>query len=372
MKNIIFKIFLPWLILLLIIGYASETFSHWDGIKTCAYRLYPPYYRWDSSWYSGIAQKGYTSYSTEKNSTAAFWPLYPATINLFYQITKIRPPKIAFILSIFYSLLTIIMLYRLLKLDYAEKKCFQIILVFLLFPSSFFLISVYPESLFVFLALVSFYFGRKKTWFLAGVTSALLALTKPYGVLIMPALFMEYLESIDWKWKNLLQKKSWLWLFLPIISVLSFAYYNYIHFGEPFAFAIAQKTWGRNFGNPFISLYTEAKYYLYTNILHIFSGANIEYLIYLFSFFFSLWAFAISWKTIRKSYMIFVALVLLLALYSGTLTSWYRYMILTFPILFEPALFLLKRKNLNYFYLSISLILLIIISSLFVRCYPVV
>ncbi len=372
MKNIILKLFLPWLILLLLIGYFSQNFSHWDGIKNCYYKKYPPYFRWDSSWYTGIAQKGYTSFSAEKNSTAAFWPLYPATINFFYHTFNIRPPKMAFLLSICYAFLATILIYHLARLDYDKKESFQIILVFLSFPSSYYLITVYPESLFVLLAAVSLYLGRKKFWFLAGVASALLAFTKPYGALIMPVLFVEYLENINWQWNRALHKFDWLPLCFPAISVLIFIYYNYIHFNEPFAFAIAQRTWGRSFGNPVIALFDEAKYYLFTNGSHIFSGGNIEYLIYLFSFFFSILAFIISWKTVRKSYLLFTGMILLLALYSGTLTSWYRYMLLTFPILFGPALYLMKNKRLNYFYLAISLILLIIISSLFVRCYPVV
>ena len=40
--------------------------------------------------------------------------------------------------------------------------------------------------------------------------------------------------------------------------------------------------------------------------------------------------------------------MLLLALYSGTLTSWYRYMFMTFPLFVGPAIYLSENGNLRF------------------------
>jgi Gpi18-like mannosyltransferase len=100
--------------------------------------------------------------------------------------------KNSFLLSIIYSFLATLVIYRLMRLDYSEKVSLYIVLVFLFWPASYYMIAVYPESLFILLAALSFYFGRRKRWFWAGIVSALLALTKPYGALMMPVLFLKY------------------------------------------------------------------------------------------------------------------------------------------------------------------------------------
>ena len=64
-------------------------------------------------------------------------------------------------------------------------------------------------------------------------------------------------------------------------------------------------------------------------------------------------------------------LILAAALTSGTLTSWSRYMLLGFPILFGPAVWLAEKKYLKYAWLAVSLVFLLFIANLFVRCYPV-
>jgi len=201
----ILGIFLIWLFLLLIVGYASQHFSKWPGLKSCGNKFDPPYYRWDSGWYTEISQKGY-SYSPDKGSSVAFWPLYPLAIRAAHKITGSRPGKIAFDLSIIFSFLATIVIYKLARLDWPEYTSRYIILFILFWPASYFLIAVYPESLFVFLAALSLYLGRKQKWLLAGIAAGLLALTKPYGIFMAPALLAEYFMASGKEWKIFFKK----------------------------------------------------------------------------------------------------------------------------------------------------------------------
>jgi len=367
--KIIFGIFLVWLVLLLAVGQFSQSFSKWPGLKSCGNKFDPAFYRWDSGWYTEISQRGY-SFSPDRQSSIAFWPLYPLAIRAAHELTNLRPGKVAYDLSIIFAFLAMLVIYRLARLDYSEKTSRYIYFFILFWPASYFLIAVYPESLFVFLAALSLYLGRKEKWLWAGIVAALLALTKPYGVFMAPTLIAEYFVVRGKNWKIFFRKWDWLPLLLPFASVVSFAYYNYQKFGNAFAYLQTEKNWGRGYGNFAVSLIREAREFMVppTKLL---DGSHAQYVIYLISFFFSIWALYVSWKKVRRTYLIFPLLILAAAFTSGTLTSWSRYMLLGFPILFGPAVWLAEKKYLKYAYLSVSLAFLLFIASLFVRCYPV-
>jgi hypothetical protein len=269
---------------------------------------------------------------------------------------------------VIFSFLAVLYLYRLVRNDYPEKKSLAVVMVFIFFPPAYFLLSGYPDSLFALLAILSLYFARRKEWGKAGIAAGFLAITKPYGIFMFPVLLVEYLWDHAWEIRVFLKKFDWLPLILPLISFGGFVLFNYFKFGNPLAFLEAQQTWGRSLANPFAALVGEAKHYLFD--VHIFNGSNFPYLIYLVSFVFSIVAFTLSWKRVRKSYLLFPALLLLSALLTGTLTSWGRYMLLGFPILLGPAVYFSERKKLFIAYMAASVLVMVISASFFVRCFP--
>lgn len=368
------KIFLAWLGLLFFVGFMSLSLSHY-GAKTCTTKNQLPYYRWDSFWYTSIARHGY-SFSTEKNSSIAFFPLYPIAIKATNFVTTFKEDKISLGLNVFFSLLIVIFLYRLARLDYSEKISRNIALAVLFFPPAYFFISGYPEALFVLLGVLSLYFGRKEKWFVAGIFSALLAITKPYGIFMMPTLFCLYVESnshacrqTGWNWKIFFKKTSWLPLLLPLVTFGGFVLFNYLKFSNALAFLATQQTWGRSLGNPLAALIAEAKFYLFDN--KILTGSNFPYVIYLASLVFSIFALILSWKLVKRSYLVFPILLLASAFLTGTLTSWDRYMLLGFPILMGPAVYFSKKKHRFWAYLAFSAFAMLVMASFFVRCFPV-
>ncbi len=368
MKKSLIIIFCLWFLALMATGIISSKFSTYDdGGKVCAVKKQLPFYRWDSFWYTSISRHGY-SFSLEKNSSIAFFPLYPATIKFAHAVSTIREDNASLLLNILFSALIIFFLYRLARLDYSEDISRNIVLVWLLFPPAYFLLSGYPEALFVFLAVLSFYFARKKAWFWAGATAGLLAITKPYGVFMLPAILIEYLESNEWDWRIFFRKFTWLPLLFPLITFGGFVLFNFLKFGNALAFLSAQHTWGRTLGSPLSALFGEFKFYLIDN--PIMTGSNFPYLIYLSSFLFSLFAFALCWKKIRSSYLVFSTMLLLSAFLTGTLTSWGRYMFLAFPILMGPAIYFSQKKWLLWSYLIFSSLILLFSASFFARCYP--
>lgn len=363
----LFLIFLLWLALLLGVGYYSKGLPT-NPVHACSVRNQYPFYRWDSFWYTSIARHGY-SFSTEKNSSIAFFPLYPLVIHVTGSITHVHEDTVSLMLNVLFVALSVFFLYRLTALDFDDGTSRLVILVWLFFPPAYFLLSGYPEALFILLSILSLYTARKKEWLLAGIFSALLALTKPYGILMVPALFIEYAESMDWQWRSALRSVRWAPLLLPVFTFGAFVVFNAISFGHPLAFFEAQQTWGRTLHGPLAALGKEASGNLFSG--NLLSGQHFPYLVYLSSLFFGIGAALLAWKSVRKSYLAFSFLLLLAALLTGTLTSFGRYMLLGFPILMGPAVFLAHRKKWILPYLILSGGLLLLLASLFVRCYPI-
>lgn len=368
MKKTLVIIFCLWFLALMATGVVSSKFSTYNaGGKVCLVKKQLPFYRWDSFWYTSISRHGY-SYSAEKNSSVAFFPAYPAAIKLVHAVSGAKEDQISFILNILFSALSVFFLYRLARLDYSDAISRNIVLVWLLFPPAYFLLSGYPEAMFVLLAVLSFYFARKKAWLWAGIVAGILAVTKPYGIFMLTALLVEYWEDNNWNWRIFYRKFTWLPLLFPLVTFGGFVLFNFLKFGDALAFLHAQHTWGRTLGNPIFALFSEFKFYLIDN--SIMTGSNFPYLIYLVSFIFSIFAFALSWKKIRNSYLVFSTLLLLSAFLTGTLTSWGRYIFLGFPILMGPAIYLSKKRWLLIVYLILSAALLLFSASFFARCYP--
>lgn len=366
MKKIVL-LFCVWLTLLLVVGFLSRGMETYQDRK-CDARKSSPYMRWDSWWYQTIARKGY-SFSEEKNSSIAFFPLFPGILKAAHSALPVDYSYMALSLNIMFTVLAVWLLYKLARLDFSQRESFAIMAVWLFFPVTYFFLTSYPDALFSLLVVGSFYFARKKRWAWAGAASALLAITKPYGLVMMPVLLIEYLLTQQWDWKVLLKKKDWIALLLPGISFGGFVIFNYLKFGNPLAFLATQKTWGRSYGNPLAVLAQE----FHDNIIvgPIFSGTHLPYLGYLASFLAFLWAIWYSWGKVRKTYVLFSALVLLSAFMSGTLTSWGRYSLLTVVIFMAPGALLVKNKYIFYAYLACSGIILLAMANLFVRCFPV-
>ncbi|MEI7620895.1 MAG: glycosyltransferase family 39 protein, partial [Candidatus Moraniibacteriota bacterium] len=273
MPKALLKIFLLWLGLLLVVGMASTHFSVYRQ-GTCNVKNQLPYYRWDSFWYTSIARHGYT-FSETKNSSIAFFPFYPMVIKAGYEITHLRQDWLSFGMNIFFAAGLAWLLYRLVRFDYDEKISLAIVAVILFFPSSYFFLAGYPDVLFVLLVAMSLYLARQQKWAWAGLAAGLLAITKPYGIFMVPVLLLEYLQDNHWDWKVFYKKFDWLALLLPLVSFGGFLGFNFWKFGSPIAFLKTQQTWGRSLANPLAALWQEAQHYLLGG--QLFSGSNFPY-----------------------------------------------------------------------------------------------
>src|SRR5215831_14552461 len=112
--------------------------------------------RWDAYWYLAIARDGYEASGTD----AAFFPGYPVLIHIVDAATPIGTVGAALLVSNAAFLGSLIVLYALTRLEYSEAVARKTVVLLAVFPSSFFFLAPYSESVFLLASLCTFWLFR--------------------------------------------------------------------------------------------------------------------------------------------------------------------------------------------------------------------
>lgn len=318
-----------------------------------------PWGNFDGVYYLFIAKAGYTV------DNAGFFPLYPLLIRIFSLGESSIQFYVGLILSSLFFVISLIYFYKLLKIDYKTDLTFLPILYILIFPTSFFFASIYTESLFFLLLILSFYFARKKKWFLSSLFGILLTATRIVGIAVWPALILEfYLQN-----KKILSKKAVPLIFVPL-GLLAFSVFNLINLGNALQFIKVQGNLLNNRAVGEIVLFPQT-IFRYFKILTVISPSVYEWkvaLLELSSFVFASLLLYVAWrKKVRLSYLLFAVIALLIPASTGTFTGLPRYILPLFPMFI--ALALIKNKFIRTIYIVVSIVLLFILFALFSKGY---
>lgn len=343
-------------------GYTLLNYFFQKGLLS-NFLLYP-FGNFDGAYYLLIAQNGYTI-------NAGFFPLFPLSIALLSPtIGNILPSELSYyfsaitLVTIFFFL-SLIFMYKLILLDFKKNIAFLSIVFLLVFPTSFFFASIYSESLFLLLSLMSFYFARKKRWFISCVFAGLLSITRIVGIAILPAILYEYVKYEKSKFKIKI-----LSFFLIPLGLLGYMVFNLLKWGNPFYFIVAQGKFQNNRTVDSVILLPQT-IFRYIKILLTLNPNIYEWWIALIEisvFIFAVIFLYVSWKKrIRFSYILFGILTLTFPVSSGTLSGIPRYVLPVFPIFI--ALSLIENRLIKIFYFVFSIILLSVFFALFSRGY---
>jgi hypothetical protein len=108
--------------------------------------------------------------------------LYPLVSKVASFLTGGHPLLGATLVSNASLLGAMLVLYALVTLEYSEAHARKAVTYLALFPTAFFLLAPYSESLFLLLSVSAFWFGRRDRWALAALLALLAALTRSVGV----------------------------------------------------------------------------------------------------------------------------------------------------------------------------------------------
>lgn len=342
----------------------------------------PPFLRswanFDGVHYLNIAKSSYSAQYTQ-----AFFPFYPLLIrwlgNLFFAKNYLVAGQ--FISGVFF-ILSLWLLFKLASIDLGEKIAWRVIIFLVFFPTSFYFISVYAESLFLFLVLACFYFARKGNWWLSGFFGGLASGTKVFGIFLLPALIIEHSLQEGDKKKKIKDKilnigisfKKHLSCYLPISLTAGglFLYMIYLEnaFNNPIYFATAQPAFGASRSVTKIILIYQVFWRYFKMIVTVKKNDPLYFTVWLEFLSVVIFLFLIykAYRDkVRLSYLIFALLSLIAPTLTGTFSSMPRYVLVLFPGFM--ALALTKNQKLVKGIFALEAVLTVFCVLFFLRGY---
>lgn len=336
-----------------------------------SFRFLDVWGRWDSGWYLKIAQQGYlfSNVGEQQGNSFAFFPLYPGLIKF---VSLIVPNQflnqevwlfIAVALSNLFFLGGLIILYYLVKNTFLDKLktekeaknlAAKSVIFLLFFPTRFFFSAAYSEALFFLLAVGSFALVRKQKYFLASLIVSLASITRPYGITLLLPLLISYFQDRKWQ----ISKIDWqvFSFILPILVLAGYLYYCYAQTGDFLIFLSAQTQWNKQASWPWQSILRPLHFIGYiTPIEKIFTTTSVLILL-------------LSFKFLPFSWAIWANIVNLTPLFSGTIISNMRYMLI-FPVFVVLALISHRKPNLEKIVLAIFIVLQVLLFSAWCQFY---
>jgi len=204
--------------------------------------------RGDTIWYTKIAMQGYA----QGDGTTVFFPLYPLLTRLAGKVLWGNYLLGGIIISSVAYFLVLVYLYKLSRLEFDSQVAARTIVYLSVFPTAFFLLGVYTESLFLLFAVSAFYYARKGNWLAAGVTGLLAALTKQLGLLLLLPLLYEYLAERGFAIRSV--RRNVLLLALIPIGTLAFLLFRRLYTGAPFLTETYRVQWAVNASWPWSNI----------------------------------------------------------------------------------------------------------------------
>jgi mannosyltransferase PIG-V len=214
--------------------------------------LAAPAARFDSVWFTSIAQHGYAP-----DGRSAFFPLLPALMAVGGK--AIGSQLVAGgMISFGCGLGGLYLLHRLVSLDFGLERARTTVWLAAWFPGAMVLSAVYSESLFLLLSVGAIYGARLGRWRTAGLLGGLAAASRSGGLVLLVPLLLIYLygpradrpepEEDRGPWPRYRLRPDILWIVAGVPAGL-LAYLGYLGMttGEPMAVFSAQQLWHRSF-----------------------------------------------------------------------------------------------------------------------------
>jgi len=316
--------------------------------------------QWDVIRYLIVADKGYVVAVSQDPTLIAVFPLYPSLISLLAIFVKDLMLSALIISNVAFAI-ACLYLYKLSLLDNKKKLAINTVLYLSIFPTAYFLHTGYTESLFLALAIPSFYYARKGNWFLACVLGMISSLVRITGVALFLGLVFEYLHQRKFK-LNLIRRNVFLLALIPL-GLLFFLFINYHIFGDPFEF-VSNQSYFHRYVAPFWEGLTNALQA--TQIRSPNEKLMIGYAEAIAGLI-GLIASLLAFKYLRPSYAVYMIVALFIVTFNSFWIGTPRYLLSLFPMFILVSKFTDKKESLHFLLVFISLTLFTIFLSLFVK-----
>lgn len=329
--------FLIWAIFLLVFYQKGFEGNFWESFSN-----------WDGNHFIDIAKNGYS-----QNFQFSFFPIFPLflkTVNLFlgnYIFSAIFINSVSIYLGIKF-------LAKLVVQEFDIETASRIILLILVFPASFYFLTVYSESLFFLFTVLAFYSLKKENFFTSAVFAILASLTRLAGIAVVCSLIADYFFGKK-------EKHKWIVLFSPL-GLIFYSFFLFYKYGNPFLYITAEAYWQRFLAVPGVSLWQ--------TMIGLTDVSNKVSVGDYFDLFFAILAMGLSIRSIKvlkPKYSVFAFISAVIPFATTSLSSYTRFVLPVFPVFLMMAL--AKNRFFTTIYKLIGIIFLPFFIYLFLNGY---
>lgn len=207
--------------------------------------------RQDALWFLRIADGGYAA----DDASAVFFPLYPMVVRAVSLPLGGHPLPAALLVSNAAFLGALMGLYVLTRNELSDRLARRTVLYAAMFPTAFFFLAPYSESLFLLLVVGSFWAARRARWEIAGILGAMAALTRNVGILMVIPLALEAVHQARAHPSNRSPVRGVLWALAPAAGTSVYLLFWRLESGDWLAPLHRQANWQRELGNPLVTLW---------------------------------------------------------------------------------------------------------------------
>ncbi|HEY3920544.1 MAG TPA: glycosyltransferase family 39 protein [Gaiellaceae bacterium] len=191
--------------------------------------------RWDGGWFTQVAQSGYG----DPKTTTAFFPAYPLIVRAAGWLLGGHDVVAGVLVSLAACAVAFVLLYALARELVGEEAARRSVVYLAIFPAALFLGAVYGESLYLLLTVAAFLCATRGRWSYAGTCVGLAILTRPTGVMLLPALAVL-------AWHAVRRRRAFAGLGLALPIAAAWPLWLWAVFGHPFEFLTAERNeWHR-------------------------------------------------------------------------------------------------------------------------------
>lgn len=192
--------------------------------------------RWDSYWFIEIARNGYDV----REQAAAFYPLYPTLLAGLGRVLFGHYVLAGIILSLLATAAGFVLLHHLARRLLGEDAAFRTVLFLAVFPTSFFLLAVYSEALFLLLAAATFALAERDRLAWASAVAGLALLTRPTAAALLPVLLV-----YAWRSRSRIRSLATIGIAPTLFGLYPLLLWQQT--GEPWRFLHVEDAWDRSF-----------------------------------------------------------------------------------------------------------------------------
>ncbi len=296
-------------------------------------RKYDPLWRvltqWDGQHYLSIAATGYEAFPCPDNpawvcGNVGWFPLLPMAaraVDLILSPIGLDMRWSLLITSFIAFYLALLLLYRLVAARFDHAVALTSLGALLLFPTSFYFLTAFPYAVYLLLAVSVFYFLDRERYWACALPAGLLAVTYPSGIVIT----LPILWTLIARWRSLANRQR-LALASGVaaagVALILYALYYWIRFDDFFLYVHFQSKpyYAHEAAFPLIPIFDA--------VMNL-SGAHPIRVILIFTA--ALLALFYTRK-VPVSWQIYLWAVLLFTPSAGTTDSYYRHIVVAFPL----------------------------------------